>query len=117
MITKFQIFESNKKPKIGDYVYIYQEDFPNDIMNNTYGQIVNVDKTHKDTYLIHYLCDLTDKQKTSIIESGSDLDIKPKYKINFKDNEYYDWFHSDYLEFFDTKEELDVKIDSKKFNL
>ena len=112
--------------KIGDYVIL---DDGKEIIHEIYGKVVNIGKTHKDTFLVLFF-DLTPEQRKFIDnhnEWNGDDDIVPLYKLKFinpDENEAYYWVHMDYLIKYETKEEFDKAVENikmkktaKKYNL
>lgn len=148
MIIKFKLFEIEHNQtggfrpyrfngiEIGDYVITSDSynlsvgDKPA-LWHNMYGVILDFgyfihdkSKTPK-LSLIHFLCELSEKDKIHIKDQHSRasniIGVEKRYDSH---DEYDTWFHNDYLinykskkEFEDAIEEIEMKKNAKKYNL
>jgi len=113
-------FENLEEPEIGDYVLLQvNRNFSNDyknFINNNIGEIVSIDKntyTKARHFEIRYYIDTFEefsKMKDSFRYISFDVENEEYYFSNL--------FNPDYVvEFGKTKEEVELKIATKKYNL
>jgi len=111
-------FENIEEPELGDYVLIrenrdYTQPY-NDFINNNIGQIVLTDFSfNKKRIEVRYYVDTFDEFKN----------MKNYFRyisFDFVSNEYYfsNWFKMNMVsEFGKTKEDVELKASTKKYNL
>lgn len=120
MITKFKVFESysswdfDKGPKVGDYVYCHineDEDFEqiktDNFLRNNFGKVISINPERESgaSYAIEFKTRLEnrfDNQLSKGFEEFSNV-------VFFYPEEVILWS--------DTEEELELKIEAKKYNL
>jgi hypothetical protein len=100
MITNFKIFENiSKLPKVGDYVIINNNFFPYD--NSIIFKIENIEKEHGGESLVYTF--------TTVEVGEKERDLLSNTFRTYRNYKFDCWS--------DNKEELEIYINAKKYNL
>ena len=109
-------FETNNKPEIGDYVILNYNNMGmnvNNFLNNTIGEVAWISET-KTWYSIRYPKNIIPKNLDGFFGNIKNSNVKNVNDMLIYD---YDININDILEYSHTKEELELKLASNKYNL